>query len=371
MTRAPVTFLNEDTETSPGRTVMVFGVGRGGTSAVSGMLRELGLSMGDGLHPLKHEWSPLAYDGDAIDIDSSAMTIAAMNAKHLHWGWKSPRDIFSLDKYLHLLRNPRVVIVFRNMLDNLVSAARHDAMDLPPLADGIGQVFLKLSIVLGTVTVPTALISYETLTSDSPQVVRDISAWLGLECPDTGLAAAARFVSGENARYRAISSDAKHAQTVISQADLDQDRSAAHARIYPRATASLTAKSRELEQEAKLLSAAIDVLAKKLAHTVAARHPGRVSGIHSRSLDMLLCQPIPVIRDVLGFDPFQGSKLPQDIEGGGAYLPPPASLDGDQWEADYRAARARYKDRDRRALALRRTKQILEWRLWSLEHGTG
>lgn len=366
MTCAPVAFLNEDTETTPGRTVMVFGVGRGGTSAVAGMLRELGLSMGDTLHPLKHEWSPLAYDGDTIDIDTSATTIAAMNGKHLNWGWKSPRDIFSLDKYLHLLRNPRVIIVFRNMLDNLLSAAQHEAMDLPPLADGIGQVFRQLSLVLGTVTVPTALMSYETLTSDSRQVVRDISGWLGLDCPHASLEAAARFVSGENARYRAISSDAKHAHTVISQAELDRDRSAAHARIYHRETASLTTKIQEVEQEAKLLSTAIQDLANKLAQKVAARHTKGLSGIRFGSLEEVLCQSVPVIREVLGFDPFQGSKLPQDIDGGGAYLRPPTSIDSDPWEAGYRAARKRYKELYRRVLDLRRTKQILEWRLRSL-----
>lgn len=361
-----VAFLNGDTETTAGRTVMVFGVGRGGTSAVAGMLRELGVSMGDSLHPLKHEWSPLVYHHDILDIDASALNIFAMNSKYIYWGWKSPRDIFSLDKYMHLVRNPRVIVVFRNMLDVLLSASRHEAMDLPPLANGIGQVFQCIGRLVNTTTVPTALISYERLRSHSRQVVCEINDWLGLNSDSARMETAAEFVSAENAEYRAVSSDAIHAKAVISQADLELDRSTTHSHVYPREAAALTEKTKTLNQEIELLLSDIEVSSHKLAENIRSKYPDQTDNICLASLSALLCKPIQVIEETIGFNPLHASVLPNDIEGAGEYVLSPTTIDGNQWAADYCTARARYKETVRKVMHLRRLKQIMEWRLRSI-----
>ncbi|PZR72913.1 MAG: hypothetical protein DLM52_12040, partial [Chthoniobacterales bacterium] len=63
-------------EFGPMRTVIVLGVGRGGTSLIAGCLRALGLCMGETPHLLKHEWSPITYGSDGgVDLPATHRNI--------------------------------------------------------------------------------------------------------------------------------------------------------------------------------------------------------------------------------------------------------------------------------------------------------
>ncbi|CAN5493696.1 hypothetical protein BH18VER1_BH18VER1_04260 [soil metagenome] len=107
-------------------TVIVLGVGRGGTSLVSGTLRCLDVSMGSSPHPLRHEWSPVVYASEGqVDIHASLQNIEAMNSAHEVWGWKYPADLFALDTILPLVRSPGLVIVTRDLVDLTLSSERY------------------------------------------------------------------------------------------------------------------------------------------------------------------------------------------------------------------------------------------------------
>jgi hypothetical protein len=116
--------LNSDLERPA--TVIVLGVGRGGTSLVAGTLRCLGVCMGADPHPVKHEWSPVVYTAEEqVDSGRTLSNVDAMDRAYPLWGWKSPRDLFSLDAILPLLRNPGLIVVTRDLLEVALSSQNH------------------------------------------------------------------------------------------------------------------------------------------------------------------------------------------------------------------------------------------------------
>ena len=108
-------------------TVIVLGVGRGGTSLVAGTLRCLGVSMGEDPHPVKHEWSPVVYTPERqVNVAATRRNVEAMNAAHTLWGWKSPADLFVVEAMLPLLRGPAFLIVTRDLVDVTLSSEKYD-----------------------------------------------------------------------------------------------------------------------------------------------------------------------------------------------------------------------------------------------------
>jgi hypothetical protein len=101
-----IRFLNPPNSSVREKTVVIFGVGRGGTSAISGICRILGVMM-PGAHPLKHEWSPFSYVGEEVEPTRTRDKIRWLNDHYQVWGWKSPRDIFSFHRFEPMLRNLR------------------------------------------------------------------------------------------------------------------------------------------------------------------------------------------------------------------------------------------------------------------------
>lgn len=94
------------------KTLVVLGCPKGGTSMVSGTLHRLAVHMGDYLDE-KYE------DADfhpSLPIEKIKNAIKERNKEYLLWGWKRPNTIKYLRSVFSLLRNPHLVIVYRNPL---------------------------------------------------------------------------------------------------------------------------------------------------------------------------------------------------------------------------------------------------------------
>jgi hypothetical protein len=118
----PIYTLNCEGRLPKQKTVIVFGLGRGGTSAVAGVLRELGVVLPNA-HPLKHEWSPVCCGNGEVDLVSTLSNLHRLDNMHDVWGWKSPKDVFVLNQIESYIRNPVIVVVFRNLLESCLSGA--------------------------------------------------------------------------------------------------------------------------------------------------------------------------------------------------------------------------------------------------------
>jgi hypothetical protein len=366
--RAGVIFLNDLTETGPERTVLVFGVGRGGTSAMAGMLRELGVVMGESLHPLKHEWSPLVYD-NALDTEKSFANIARMDRKYVTWGWKSPKDIFSVDDFVYALRNPRFIVVFRNMLDILLSAADHEAMDIAALASDVGVVHARLGRFIAETPYPVALVNYERVIADGVAASRTIDGWLGLKSTPAMIDRAGRFVASNGETYRAVSFDSAHAGSRISEDELVRDRTASHSRIYGNAVAKLCSEIDSISSKNLILSGSVAAVSQELVSTLYRNFGATMPLMDPDRLKSVITGPSGEIATEIGFQPFDHENHLDAFDGVAGETPRnECAGHGDHWEAEFRALRAERNKALRENARLRRTYRLLCDRLECLAH---
>lgn len=186
------------------KTVLVFGCGRGGTSMVAGALRELGVNMGEHLHPLKHESNFFEPGMTPQEVNAK---IAHYNGRYPVWGWKCPGDIFSISKFAHQLRNPHFVVVMRSMYGILMSNYRHLGIS-PELAIGdVGTVFDEIGRFVTNCPYPVAMVGYEAAVQQPATFIDGVAGFLGLTDISEGTRAnATAFVSGSR-KYKAVAAE--------------------------------------------------------------------------------------------------------------------------------------------------------------------
>lgn len=205
------------------KTVIVLGLGRGGTSAMSGILRILGVAMPDTTHPLKHEWSPVVYDGVVVDRDKTRLRIAEIDDKHSVWGWKSPKDIFTVGQFETMLCKPHYIVIFRNVFDVCASSKRYEGLPYEALMPDVAAVLSEIARFISTNTSPLALASFERVVADPVDTVRELADWLDISPSDETLDRVIRFVSEK--RYRALNGNRSiHAEEIVADAERGRRR---------------------------------------------------------------------------------------------------------------------------------------------------
>lgn len=228
-----VKFLNSSPSLTDEKTVLVFGCGRGGTSAVSGGLRLLGVNMPNA-HPLKHEWSPVCFLNGQIDRHATRENILCLNNQYSVWGWKAPKDIFYIDQYLSMIRNPHIVIVFRNILDVLNSNASHEKIDFVASAIDTSDVYTEICRLITFTCFPVALINYEKMLVNSFQTFKALNQWLNLKDGDDSISKAENFTKVEPGRYNAIQGSPDN--FIIDAKELALDQAQAQLQVYSKRT---------------------------------------------------------------------------------------------------------------------------------------
>lgn len=245
-----VRFVNKSPVEDHQKTVIVLGCSRGGTSAIAGLCRELGVSFGDEVHPIKHEWSPIVYSNDGtVDQAASLRNIESMNAKNDVWGWKSPKDMFALDQITSVVKNPHVIIIFRNMADVIASSAHHEALPLEAQAEHIGDIHRFLGHIVTFGTDPIAIISYERMIADTASTVDALTGWLGIKPTTRQIKAAKSFCRADNRIYKPLMSDAHDGK--IDAEEIERDQLSSHLSI-------LGPLVQELDSSMSALTASID-----------------------------------------------------------------------------------------------------------------
>lgn len=185
------------------RTVVVLGVGRGGTSLIAGCLRALGISMGRNVHPLKHEWSPVAHlaDGEP-DLAATYRAIAAMDHEFEKWGWKSPRDFAQLEKIASLLRDPGFIFVTRDVLESALSGLAYQNMPFELGLYEVTTVYRRLAHSLRFLPWPTLVVSYSDALQHPRPLVDLLCSFLSIRPEGNLRAQAASFIQPGKHTYR-------------------------------------------------------------------------------------------------------------------------------------------------------------------------
>ena len=238
-----VHILNRRLLEPSGQTAIVLGCGRGGTSAMAGALRLLGIAFPNDSHPLKHESSPVVYDGDKVDRRGTEANLRDMDQRFRLWGWKSPRDLFSVNSWVSMVRNPMFVLIWRDHIQTTRSVVSREGLEFEVALRHVGEVYAELGRFAFATPSPVAIVEYGELCATPAEVLPEIATWLGCSLPAERLTRAAQFLRAGSGRYAAIDDTG----TLFSEAELATDQVAAQSALYGQALTDLAIATQALD----------------------------------------------------------------------------------------------------------------------------
>ncbi len=170
------------------RTVVCFGTPRGGTSMVAGAIAGLGVFMGTDL-PKNIEDPMFNPDVDkSLSIEDFKArlpsVIAQRNNMHRIWGWKYPRANRYLEEILSDLRNPYLVLVYRDPVPATVRAQPEDDRAV------FRELRRRLRMDMDNLQIaqrakcPTLMVSYERASKKPKEFIAQLAEFLQLTPPD-------------------------------------------------------------------------------------------------------------------------------------------------------------------------------------------
>ena len=176
------------------RTVIVIGCGRGGTTAVSGVVDALGIRMVEASQPdtrinmedgefvgamLESQPEPDAprYPGLYRRV---AKVIARRNAAYIDWGWKDPSVDLYLEGIIHQVRNPLILFVVRNVFDVGLSHLAAGGDSFETAFDQSLQRYQRDWQLIAKLGLPTLFIGYERALADREAFVAQLIDFLRL-----------------------------------------------------------------------------------------------------------------------------------------------------------------------------------------------
>ncbi|MFD0980350.1 hypothetical protein [Tropicimonas aquimaris] len=162
---------------APQRTFHIFGVNRGGTTAVAGVLSGLGIPLGT------ETGTNLEDRGFRLKRGLGAIveTVARRNEAFDVWGWKHPHSNGYIEDLLPHLRNVRFIVTTRDLGANALGMfVRGDENAVMSLRASMKQTRRNLNFVLKHQR-PTLIVSYEKLLLRTEQTAVEIARFCGVE----------------------------------------------------------------------------------------------------------------------------------------------------------------------------------------------
>ncbi|RMG21833.1 MAG: hypothetical protein D6732_26630 [Methanobacteriota archaeon] len=178
------------------KTVVILGVERGGTSMVAGMVRALGVDLGERAGR-NHEDPKLLTD----DLNRLKARIEEYNSRKLVWGFKIPKATLMLDFFDAHLRNPHYILVFRNIEAIVDSWCNRGADD--PIASAMHALKYYGAALdfFARKKRPLAFVSYERGCDNPQELALAIANFLDLTYDEKVLERASSMVSGKGGGY--------------------------------------------------------------------------------------------------------------------------------------------------------------------------
>lgn len=171
------------------KTVVIVGVQRGGTSMVAGVARELGIDLGTNLGNNHEDPEFLSHDADEI-----LGVVERRNADKDVWGWKMPHASEYLDRVVPELRNPFVIVVFRNVLAMAESQMKRSEASFENAFKFSSRRLAQVCEMVPTVDAPLMLVNYEKAIAEPTRFVDEMVRFLRLQPAEAEVAAAVRMI---------------------------------------------------------------------------------------------------------------------------------------------------------------------------------
>lgn len=149
-----------------------------------------------------------------------------MNNKYDCWFWKSPKDLFDYHKWNHLVRNPVLLICFRNVLGVVASSESKEHINWYLNVKYHAHTESVISEIIEMTPYPVLTFDYELFLKDVRRFIFDIAEVLNINVASETLEKCINFFS--IGKY----SDVGASGVVISPEDLRLDAENAQKRVF-------------------------------------------------------------------------------------------------------------------------------------------
>jgi len=160
-------------------TYIVFGCARGGTSMVAGCMVALGLHMGNNL-PQNYE------DPEFVNqpLEKMCETVKRKNQHHRRWGWKYPEAAHYLGSMHSSVRNPRFIIVFRDLV--AIANRQKITNNIDTTTSLTSNMLLQQKNILLALQweAPTLAVSYEKAIANNESFLEDLASFIEMDLPE-------------------------------------------------------------------------------------------------------------------------------------------------------------------------------------------
>lgn len=176
MSRTSALMVKGAPRTDGPRTYIVFGDMRGGTTMVAGVMRALGIFMGEKINEDNQE----SYQFNGASIPDMRAAIDANNEAHQVWGWKFPHAADNVDRLWDRLRNPHLVCVFRDAVATGRALSRwHPVGHFQAIQRTLLRQQQNVNLI-GLRNCPAIMISYEKAERHKAEFLTQFSETLGV-----------------------------------------------------------------------------------------------------------------------------------------------------------------------------------------------
>lgn len=181
--------------------IVVVGAARGGTSMVAGSLVQLGVFMGDRAAPPVFEDMRLSTCFEKKDFAGAEAVAAEYSRKHELWGWKRPWSIDHLDDVHRVLKAPRYIFIYKDVMAIAQRNAISMLMDLLPGMERPLEQYARTLAFMRSQPVHAMLVSYEKAMSDPVHFLKELAGFCGIEPTEQRLQAAQEFIQPNPEHY--------------------------------------------------------------------------------------------------------------------------------------------------------------------------
>jgi hypothetical protein len=166
-----------------GRTFIVTGLHRSGTSLVAALLRQTGLFIGNDANEVVYEDQEIARLLTARDSEALRQLIAARNADHPRWGFKYPRLCYALDAAdLRWFDRPHVIVTFRDPVSMAVRTSLSEYREpMRTMRDVIADQNAMMAFI-SQLDCPNLLLSYEKILMFPQDFIDAMLAFCDIPC---------------------------------------------------------------------------------------------------------------------------------------------------------------------------------------------
>lgn len=166
------------------KTVIIAGIPRGGTTMVAAAVEALGVYLGP-----EEDLRNFHFEDQIMNrpyLNEQHDCIKQRDAEHSVWGWKDPGAIHPLVELAHAVRNPRVIIVFRDMLASIQGEMRFDEVHgisrpFNNLIDSTMNAYDKNWSFIKRTKLPTLLVSYERAVRERNAFLDEVISFLQID----------------------------------------------------------------------------------------------------------------------------------------------------------------------------------------------